>query len=174
VENVPITKTSDPSARVASGATETLEADLANAQHAEAIAGLIDAYARGPGGQTAPLSAQARADLSRGLREHPSAFVLLAFDDGDAVGCAVCVWGFSTFAGRPFVNLHDFAVSPSHQGRGVGSQLLAELERRARERDCCKITLEVHRSNEGAKRLYRRTGFGPWEDPTLFVSKPLT
>ena len=85
----------------------------------------------------------------------------------------MCFWGFSTFAAQPLLNLHDFAVLPEARGRGVGQRLLAEIERRARARGCCKITLEVHDSNERAKALYRREGFGPWTTPTLFVSKPL-
>ena len=53
------------------------------------------------------------------------------------------------------------------------SALLKEVERRARERDCCRITLEVHDTNVGAKRLYEASGFGRWDSPTWFVTKPL-
>ena len=59
------------------------------------------------------------------------------------------------------------------RGRGVGQGLLDALEERARERGCCKISLEVHDTNTRAKALYRRRGFGPWEVPTWFVTKPL-
>ena len=57
----------------------------------------IDAYARGPGGQNAPLAGPARAALADGLREHPNAMVLLAYpgpEDGsearslEAIGTA--------------------------------------------------------------------------------------
>jgi len=149
------------------------EADLSDPVHGEAVVEIIDSYARGPGGQGAPLSAFARERLVSGLAAHPSASVLLAWADDRPVGVAVCVWSFSTFAGRPSVNVHDLAVLPSHRGQGAGRALLAELERRARKRDCAKMTLEVHDTNEGAKRLYREFGFGPWEPPTLFVTKPL-
>jgi len=149
------------------------EANLEDDQQAAALVEIIDAYARGPGGQSAPLSDQARANLAQGLHGHPMAMVLLAFVDGRAVGTAVCVWSFSTFAGRPSINIHDFAVLPEFRDQGVGRALLGEVERRARERDCCKITLEVHDTNEGAKRLYESLGFGPWDVPTLFVTKPL-
>lgn len=149
------------------------EADLDLAQDAVAVVEIIDSYARGPGGQNAPLSDSARTALVRGLHEHPCALVLLACEDERPVGVAVCVWGFSTFAGREMINIHDLAVLPGFQGRGIGSELLAEVERRARERGCCKITLEVHDANEGAKRLYAAAGFGSWDAPTWFVTRPL-
>lgn len=150
-------------------------ADLCDPAHAEALVEILDAYAREPNGQSAPLTDSAKASLIEGLKEHATSFVLFAFVAGESmpVGAAVCFWGYSTFAGKPLVNLHDFAVLPSHRGRGIGRAVLAELERRARARGCAKITLEVHDTNEGAKRLYEAEGFGPFDSPTLFVSKPL-
>jgi len=152
---------------------EVREAELDDERDGAALVAIIDAYARGPGGQNAPLPAAARDRLAPGLRDHPAAFALLGLVDGEAVGVAVCVWGFSTFAGKPSLNIHDLAVLSEWRGQGIGGRLLAEVERRARERDACKVTLEVHDTNRGAKRLYERHGFGPWEPPTLFVTKPL-
>ena len=148
-------------------------ANLEDPAQAKALVEILDSYARGPGGQNEPLSARARSTLVRGLAEHPSATVLLAFVESEPVGTAVCLWGFSTFAGMPSVNIHDLAVLPAFRRRAIGRALLAEVELRARERGCCRITLEVHDSNEGAKGLYRSVGFGPWDPPTLFVTKRL-
>ena len=150
-----------------------MEAQLGDPVHAKALVEIIDAYAREPGGQGAPLTDTARAALVPGLSSHPNALVLLAFVAGEPVGTAVCIWGFSTFAGSRLLNIHDLAVLPGFRGRGVGSALLKEVERRARERDCCRITLEVHDTNVGAKRLYEASGFGRWDSPTWFVTKPL-
>ena len=150
-----------------------IEADLEDRGHGEALVEIIDSYARGPGGQNRALSQHARENLVEGLAQHPSATVLLALIDERPIGTAVCVWSFSTFAGKPSVNIHDLAVLPAHQGRGAGRALLTDVERRARARGCAKITLEVHDTNEGAKRLYGSFGFGPWEPPTLFVTRTL-
>jgi ribosomal protein S18 acetylase RimI-like enzyme len=163
------------------------EVDLLDPAQARALTEIIDCYAREPGGQNAPLSAHARAALAPGLRAHPAAFALLAWEasfaqraegerrppDWAAVGAAVCVWGFSTFTGCPSLNVHDLAVLPGYRGRGVGRRLLEEIELRARARGSSKLTLEVHATNEGAIRLYQRFGFGSWDAPTLFVTKPL-
>lgn len=148
-------------------------ADLSDADQARALEEILDSYAQGPGGQNAPLSAEARDKLAAGLSAHANAFVLLGYEEQRAVGAAVCFVGFSTFAGKPNVNIHDLAVLPDFRGRGIGTALMNEVERIARSRDCCKITLEVLDNNDGAKKLYRAQGFGPWEAATLFVSKPL-
>jgi ribosomal protein S18 acetylase RimI-like enzyme len=153
--------------------TEVREADLSHALDADALVEIIDSYARGPGGQNAPLSSEARTNLAKGLCGHPTAFALLAFDGARAVGAAVCFVGFSTFAGRPFVNLHDLAVLPSHQARGVGGRLLEAVTRRARSLGACKVTLEVVDANQGAQRLYARHGFGPSAAAPRFLTKRL-
>lgn len=152
---------------------EIRDARLEDSEDVETLFTILDAYARGSGGQSAPLSDEARRNLGDGLLGAPNYFVLFGCLSGRVVGAAVCFWGFSTFGGRPFANLHDFSVLPEARGRGVGSALMAELERRAVERGCCKITLEVNDVNEGAKRLYARQGFVGWDARTLSVAKPL-
>lgn len=156
----------------ASGVT-IRDADLERASDVDSLFAILDAYAREPGGQSAPLAAGVRAALAPGLRAYPETFVLLACVDDAPVGAAVCFFGFSTFGGRPFLNVHDLALLPAHRGQGIGRALLDEAERRARARGCCKMTLEVNQTNTGAERLYRDFGFGGWEAPTLFVTKRL-
>lgn len=45
------------------------------------------------------------------------------------------------------------------RGRGVGSALLAAVERQARERGLPAVSLICFEANEGAMRLYRREGY---------------
>src|SRR5215510_9370162 len=86
------------------------DANLDDGADGAALVEIIDSYARGPGGQNRALTEEARGRMVRGLREHPCAFALLAVVDGRPAGAAVCIWGFSTFAGQPYVNVHDLAV----------------------------------------------------------------
>lgn len=152
---------------------EVREADLAAAGDAEAIPRLLDEYARLPIGQGAPLEESVLRGIVPGLRNHPGAFVLLAWLDGRAVGVAVCVTGFSTFTARPLVNIHDLAVTGDCRGRGVGQALIGAVEARARALGCGKVTLEVREDNDAAHRLYRRLGFGGKGPKTFFLTKPL-
>jgi len=153
-------------------------ADLEHPEHQRAVSELVDAYARDPMGAGAPLAAEVRERLIPGLRGHPTTLVLLAWQDGQPVGIAVCFGGFSTFAARPLINVHDLAVLPTHRGRGIGRLLLGAVEAQARARGCCKITLEVQERNRRARAVYAAAGFAPAEyqetaGRVLFLAKPL-
>ncbi len=134
-------------------------ADLHHPDDERRIVELLDMYAREPIGQAAPLAEDVSQRLVCGLRDHPTTLVLLAMEDQDAVGIAVCFLGYSTFAARPLLNIHDLAVRPESRDRGVGRSLLQAAQQQAAERGCCKMTLEVREDNHGARRLYRDFGF---------------
>jgi GNAT superfamily N-acetyltransferase len=162
----------------AAPAIRTLQANLDRPDHQATVLAMVDAYSRDPMGDGAPLSAEARERLIPGLRAHPTTLVFLAFDGDTPVGVAVCFLGFSTFAAKPLVNLHDVCVVPTHRGRGVGRALLAAVEARARELGCCKLTLEVLDQNHRALRTYTAAGFKryslqPGAGEAIFLTKPI-
>ena len=143
-------------------------ADYQNPGHARALVALLDAYAQDPAGGGEPLSDFARTHLVAELAARPQAFSVLAFADDQPVGLVNCIEGFSTFACRPLVNIHDVAVLPSHRGQRVAGEMLALAETIARERGACKLTLEVLQGNASAIRLYQRTGFAGYQlDPAM-------
>lgn len=162
----------------AAPAIRTLQADLDRPDHQAAVLAMVDAYSRDPMGDGAPLAPEARVRLIPGLRAHPTTLVFLAYDGDTPVGVAVCFLGFSTFAAKPLVNLHDVCVVPTHRGRGVGRALLAAVETRARELGCCKLTLEVLDQNNRALQTYTAAGFKryslqPGAGEAIFLTKPL-
>ena len=108
-----------------------VEADLNRIDHQQAVLELIGAYAMDPMGNGKPLSADVRRDLIPGLQKHPTTVIFLAYHGDKAVGIAACFLGFSTFAARPLINIHDFAVLPAHRGQGIGRGLLEEVEHQA-------------------------------------------
>lgn len=153
-------------------------ADYANPEHAVALVSLLDAYARDPMGGGEPLSEFARTNLVPALAARPQAFSVLAFGAIDAhggvrpVGLVNCMEGFSTFACRPLVNVHDVAVLPAYRGQRVAEKMLALVEAIARERGACKLTLEVLQGNAGAIRLYQRMGFANYQlDPAMGLAQ---
>lgn len=136
--------------------------------HAAALLDLLDAYARDPAGGGEPLGDFARDNLIAELAARPFVFSVLAFDNDTPVGLVNAIEGFSTFACRPLVNVHDVVVIDSHRGQGIAARMFAEVEAIARERGACKLTLEVLHGNAPARALYRRLGFAAYQlDPAM-------
>ncbi len=152
--------------------------DLADPQHAVAFLDLLDHYARDPMGGGDGLLPETRATLVEALKDVPGFHSALAFIDQAAVGLIDCFIGFSTFAAKPLLNVHDIVVRDTVRGQGIGQALLAWAEQRAREIGCCKLTLEVLANNHRAMAAYQRAGYVPYElDPAagqaLLLQKPL-
>lgn len=159
-------------------AVRVARADLTVAGDAAALVDLLDAYARDPMGGGVPLAADVRGRLARDLAARPGTHVFIARCDDAPAGLAICFEGYSTFAGAPLLNIHDFAVAPAYRGRGIGRALLAAVEEVARAAGCCKITLEVLAGNAPAQALYAAAGFAPYAlDPAMgqaqFMQKKL-
>lgn len=143
-------------------------ADYGDPADAALVVALLDAYARDPMGGGKPLADDVRTALVPGLAAHGGAFSLLAFAGDTALGLANCITGFSTFAARPLINIHDMAVIPEARGLGVGKALMLAIEDEARRRGACKVTLEVLSGNHAAKGLYARQGYGDYAlDPEM-------
>ncbi len=138
---------------------KVIEADLAQTEHQQAILDLLDMYACDPMGDGKPLAAEVKRNLIPGLQQHPTTIVFLAYHATEPVGLAICFRGFSTFAARPLINIHDLAVSPAHRGHGIGRKLLDAIADKGRTIGCCKLTLEVLENNRRARQLYEATGF---------------
>jgi len=136
-----------------------VEANLADAKDRAAVLELTRSYARDPMGNGADLPEQVQRTLIDGLRAHPSTLIFLALDPDRPAGIATCFIGFSTFAARPLVNIHDLHVRAEYQRRGIARHLLEAVEAKRRALGCCKLTLEVQENNHRALTLYQSFGF---------------
>lgn len=157
---------------------EIFQADLTCPEHQEAVLAMLNAYATDPMGDGKPLSEYARSHLIEGLARHPTTLIFLATRHTKPCGIAICFRGFSTFAAKPLINVHDFYVTAEVRGQGVGRALLGAVENEARATDCCKLTLEVQENNSRARSIYDRFGFAQAvyaadAGGALFMSKPL-
>lgn len=160
-------------------ALEIRPVDWLKSDESQAVVEVLNSYASHTVGGGVPLSAEVRANLSVELAKRPQALVLLAWLGGQAVGLVIAFEGFSTFACRPLINIHDLAVLPKFQCRGVGKALMAAVEAEAQRRGCCKLTLEVLEHNQHARKLYESLGFASYQlDPAtgraLFLEKKLS
>ncbi|MEJ1169669.1 GNAT family N-acetyltransferase [Variovorax sp. CCNWLW235] len=157
---------------------EVVLANYGNAAHSAALVDLLDSYAQDPAGGGTPLKAEVRAGLPAALAARPQAFSVLAYDGAQPVGLINCIEGFSTFACKPLVNVHDVVVLASHRGRRVAQRMFERVEQEARSRGACKLTLEVLSGNAPALRSYEREGFASYQlDPAfghaVFLQKKL-
>ncbi|HSJ78526.1 MAG TPA: GNAT family acetyltransferase [Erythrobacter sp.] len=86
------------------------------------------------------------------LAVQPELF-LVAEQDGAVVGTAM--GGYDGHRGW----LYTIAVKPDRQGRGIGSLLLGEAERRLQAMGCGKVNLQIRAGNEAVAAFYRRHGY---------------
>lgn len=158
---------------------QVLAVDLKNGPISKSWLDLLDHYACDPMGGGEPLSDFAKAHLVERLGDLPGFHGALAWDGDQAVGLINCFVGFSTFAARPLLNIHDVVTRSDRRGQGIGQALLGWAAMRARELGCCKLTLEVLSNNMRALASYQRAGFAPYVlDPqaghALLMQKHLT
>jgi len=140
--------------------------DYLNAQDAQALVFLLDAYAQDPMGGGEALNPGNSARLCSDMARIAGAASFIAWLEGKPVGLINCFEGYSTFKAKPLLNVHDIAVLAGHRGQGVGQALLKAAEDYAQSRGCCKLTLEVLSGNAQAMASYKRFGFAQYElDP---------
>ncbi len=132
-------------------------------KYAEAIVNVLDSYARDPMGGAEALGDYTRENLITELKKRDWAVAFLALLGDEPVGLLIAMEGFSTFASRPLMNIHDVGVVPAHRGLGIGTALFAAVEAEAIKRGCCKMTLEVLSGNERAIKVYKGLGYQPYE-----------
>lgn len=143
--------------------TDIVKADLSLPHHAAALLQLMDAYAHDPMGGSKGLSDFVKANLPAELAKRESAHVILAFVDAQPAGLLICFEGFSTFACKPLLNIHDVMVALPYRGRGLSKLLLQKAEEIALGLGCCKLTLEVLEGNQIARSAYEAFGFSGYE-----------
>lgn len=138
-------------------------ADYQNPKHRQAVVAMLNDYAQDPMGGGEALPEETKENLVDEMAKRDYVFSLLAFVDDEPVGLANCVEGFSTFAAKPVMNIHDIAVIKEYRGQGIAKRLLQEVETLAQFRGCVKLTLEVLQGNEPAKIAYDKFGFKPYQ-----------
>jgi GNAT superfamily N-acetyltransferase len=147
---------------------EVMEGNLALPEHANAVVRLLNEYAGDPMGGGKELPAYTRDNLITELRKRDTAHVILGVVEREPAGLVICFEGFSTFACRPLLNIHDIVVSREHRGKGLSKRMLQRAEALALKLGCCKLTLEVLEGNHVAQAAYRACGFTGYElDPRM-------
>lgn len=100
-----------------------------------------------------------REEIAKKLRRDPDLF-LVAEDSNTIVGTVI-----GGYDGRRGMIYH-LAVERAYRGRGIGTMLMDEVERRLRAKGCVKAYLLVKRGNEDVVEFYSQRG---WETMELTI-----
>lgn len=83
------------------------------------------------------------------------AFLLVAEEQGDVVGAAMCLYSACAGEGK----IASVAVLEEHRRKGIGSALLKECESLLESMDIHRFSLEVGVGNTAALELYSSRGY---------------
>ena len=154
--------------RVMSNLFKISVVDYAAPHDQAAFKSMINMYACDPMGGGESIDPVVLERLCSDLAQISAARSWLAWHRDEPIGLLNAFKVYSTFKGRPLMNVHDIAVHPNFRGQGVGHQLLAVLEQYAKSQNCCKITLEVLMGNKPARHAYVKAGFQDYAlDPAM-------
>ncbi|MFK5893184.1 MAG: GNAT family N-acetyltransferase [Pseudomonadota bacterium] len=157
---------------------DIVKVDYLNKNHAKDFLYLLNSYAEDPMGGRTSLNQYTKDNLVKELAKLPYAFSFLTYVDGKPAALINCFEAFSTFNCKPLINIHDVIVLKSYRGIGISQKMLLEVEKVAKIKGCCKLTLEVLYNNYPARSSYKKFGFSDYElDPdmgsALFLQKLL-
>lgn len=97
------------------------------------------------------------------LADESLGFVLLAHAAEDAVGYAVVCYVISLEQGGRVAVLDELYVAENQRNAGIGSTLMAAVERQSYQAESMAMMLEVEHNNRRAAELYRRSGYSALE-----------
>ena len=113
-----------------------------------------------------------RALLTRVLEDASLGRAWIARVYGEPAGYLLAVYVFSLEFQGLTAEIDEFYVIPEHRSLGIGAAMLAAAEAQFRLEECTNVSLQLGRSNEAARKFYRRHGFDD-RDGYELVSKVL-
>ncbi|WP_330202957.1 GNAT family N-acetyltransferase [Cyanobacterium sp. Dongsha4] len=142
---------------------KVIDADLNIPAHREAVVELMNTYALDYMGGGEELSDFVKNNLANELARRKYIYTVLAFVNDNPAGLIIAIEGFSTFACKPLLNIHDVVVASAYRRRGICKLLLQRIEDIALKLGCCKLTLEVLEGNQVAQAVYKSFGFDGYQ-----------
>ena len=147
---------------------QLIQVNLENEEHCFAVLNLLNEYMVDEMGIGEPMPVKLGPKIIEGLKNHSAYLGFLVKNEDEYAALANCNLVFSTWQAKPLINIHDFIVSPNFRNKGVGLFLLKQIEKFAREMDCCRVNLEVRKDNYKAQNLYKKAGFKECDPPNYF------
>jgi len=105
-----------------------------------------------------------KLDIERKLKVNPDLFLVGLIEDRVV---ATVMGGYEGHRGW----INYLAVSPEIRQKGVGQQMVEEVEAKLRKLGCPKINVQIRSSNKGVIEFYEKVGFSV--DDVLSMGKRL-
>ena len=128
----------------------------AGPDEAPVVAALLGGF-RDHLGYDGPDDASLLSSVERIIARDDAEYLLAG--DGGAVGVAQVRYRWSVWWATEDCWLEDLYVRDEARGGGVGRMLAEEVLRRAADRGCARVELDVNSENRPALALYRSLGF---------------
>ena len=100
--------------------------------------------------------------------EKEQAEVIIAEENGEAVGFALFFHNYSTFLGRANLYLEDLFVIPEARGKGYGKKLLKKLTEIALDRGCKRVDWSCLDWNKSSIEFYKSIGAKAMDEWTVY------
>ncbi|MCY1723428.1 GNAT family N-acetyltransferase [Prolixibacteraceae bacterium Z1-6] len=150
-----------------------VQVDLANPTHCNKLLELLNDYMEDEMGISQSMPVDLGPKIIEGLKKHPAYLGFFVCVCEEFAALANCNLNYSTWTAKFLINIHDFIVSPASRKQGVGEFLLNEIENYAKEKDYCKVNLEVRNDNFKAQNLYKKVGYSDCVPSMFFWQKRL-
>ena len=94
------------------------------------------------------------------MQQYPAYAVYLAVQAGEVVGTfALLIMDNLAHHGTPAGIVEDVAVSPAHQGQGIGTAMMQFAMEECSKAECYKLSLSSNLKREAAHQFYEGLGF---------------
>jgi ribosomal protein S18 acetylase RimI-like enzyme len=149
--------------------SNALTVRLATAADVDVIHELLQHLAESIG-QRSKFRSRSEDFLRYGFSGDAHFHVLLAEQDGVAVGLSLFFYNYSSWLGELGVYIQDLVVTSEARAGGVGQLLVRETARYAQQRGAAHLRLSVDRDNPGARRFYEKIGLRERTDECIYAA----
>ncbi|OOE92897.1 MULTISPECIES: GNAT family N-acetyltransferase [Salinivibrio] len=89
----------------------------------------------------------------------------------DTIGFIVLAYSFSVENGGSVGVIDQFFIQQTWRRQGVGSQVIPEVEKQAKTRQCVAVILEMNIGNKGARLFYEQFDYQPRRQHCIFTKR---
>jgi GNAT superfamily N-acetyltransferase len=138
--------------------TMTLTIRAATTSDTKALLELVHKLATYEKKKPAEIALTAEKIMIHGFNTQPYFHILVAEANQELVGYALYFFTYAASAGAPILYLEDLFVMDEHRKQGIGTQILSELAKIAKNNNCCRMEWHAFTWNNSVINFYKSLG----------------